>query len=227
MAEKETFNDLKKKISEAETELAQERGRVKALQKSVERYKELVELLPETVYEMDLAGNLTYVNPKAYERFGYTREDFERGLNAFSMIIPEDLDRVHENISKVISGKRSPNQYTALRKDGTTFSSQFYSSVIYDAGNPVGLRGFIIDITELKEVENTLRKERNALQKAISELKILKGLIPICSTCKKIRDDKGYWNQIENYIRDHSEAEFSHDICIDCARKLYPELISN
>jgi hypothetical protein len=62
------------------------------------------------------------------------------------------------------------------------------------------------------------------LKETISQVKTLKGLLPICSACKNIRDDKGYWNQIELYIKDHSEAEFSHGICPDCAKKLYPEL---
>jgi len=61
-------------------------------------------------------------------------------------------------------------------------------------------------------------------EKALLELKILSGLLPICASCKKIRDDKGYWNQIELYIRDRSEADFSHGICPDCAEKLYGHL---
>lgn len=61
------------------------------------------------------------------------------------------------------------------------------------------------------------------LRKALAKVKQLTGLLPICATCKKIRDDKGYWNQIEAYISDHSEADFSHGICPECARKLYPE----
>lgn len=61
------------------------------------------------------------------------------------------------------------------------------------------------------------------LKKAISEIKQLSGFLPICSHCKKIRDDKGYWNQIESYIRDHSNAEFSHGICPDCVKKYYPD----
>lgn len=61
-------------------------------------------------------------------------------------------------------------------------------------------------------------------RQGFSEVKTLRGLLPICSSCKKIRDDNGYWNQIERYIDDHSEAKFSHDICPDCARKLYPDL---
>ncbi len=62
------------------------------------------------------------------------------------------------------------------------------------------------------------------LQDALSEVKQLSGLLPICASCKKVRDDNGYWNQIELYIKDHSEAEFSHGICPDCAKKLYPDL---
>ena len=68
-----------------------------------------------------------------------------------------------------------------------------------------------------------LEKTLHDLQAAQSSLKILRGLIPICSSCKKIRDDQGFWNQIEAYIRDHSEAEFTHGICPECIKKLYPD----
>lgn len=72
-----------------------------------------------------------------------------------------------------------------------------------------------------------LRKEKELgaeLERAIETKKTLMGLLPICASCKKIRDDKGSWSQIEEYIRDHSEAEFSHGICDECAEKLYPDL---
>ncbi len=61
------------------------------------------------------------------------------------------------------------------------------------------------------------------LQKALSEVNQLRGILPICASCKKIRDDEGYWNQIESYISTHSEAQFSHGICPECVKKLYPE----
>jgi len=61
------------------------------------------------------------------------------------------------------------------------------------------------------------------LRKAFDEIKTLSGFLPICASCKKIRDDSGYWNEVEKYISDHSEAEFSHGLCPDCAEKLYPE----
>jgi hypothetical protein len=62
------------------------------------------------------------------------------------------------------------------------------------------------------------------LQDAVGKIKTLNGLLPICAHCKKIRDDKGYWKQIESYIIEHSEAEFSHGICPECAKELYPEI---
>lgn len=64
------------------------------------------------------------------------------------------------------------------------------------------------------------------LQKALATIKRLHGILPICASCKKIRDDNGYWTQVESYIREHSEAEFSHGICPECAKKLYPDYIN-
>jgi len=79
-------------------------------------------------------------------------------------------------------------------------------------------------VSHVLKVEKALLHERRELQKALSEIKNLSGLLPICASCKKIRDDKGYWNQLELYIRDHSEAEFSHSICPICAEELYGHL---
>ncbi len=78
------------------------------------------------------------------------------------------------------------------------------------------------------EARKAAEKERDQviakLQQALSEVKTLRGFLPICASCKKIRDDTGYWRQIESYIREHSEAEFTHGICPECMKKLYPDL---
>jgi PAS domain S-box-containing protein len=81
-----------------------------------------------------------------------------------------------------------------------------------------------LDITERKEAEKERERLIDELQAALAEVKALSGLLPICASCKSIRDDQGYWQQIEAYIGDHSEAEFSHSVCPKCARKLYPEI---
>ena len=80
---------------------------------------------------------------------------------------------------------------------------------------------------KIKQANKEKSKLIIELQDALEEVKTLSGLIPICSFCKKIRDDNGYWNQIESYIKEHSEAEFSHGICPECAKKQYPEYLIN
>jgi CheY-like chemotaxis protein len=76
---------------------------------------------------------------------------------------------------------------------------------------------------ELKRQRDILTQRNAELQKALVEIKTLSGLLPICASCKKIRDDQGYWTQLESYISEHSEAEFTHGCCPDCMKKLYPD----
>jgi PAS domain S-box-containing protein len=83
------------------------------------------------------------------------------------------------------------------------------------------------EIKQRKRVEVEREKLIDELKVALDEVKLLSGFLPICSSCKNIRDDKGYWNRIENYISKHSEAEFSHSICPECAKKLYPDFQIN
>lgn len=90
--------------------------------------------------------------------------------------------------------------------------------------NPAIVRLRVKNQLELKKHRDGLALRNAELQEALAKIKTLSGLLPICASCKKIRDDKGYWNRIETYISDHSEAEFSHSICPECTKKLYPEL---
>ncbi len=80
------------------------------------------------------------------------------------------------------------------------------------------------EVGERKRQEVAKEKLIVELRKALEQVKLLSGFLPICSSCKKIRDDRGYWSQIESYISNHSEAEFSHGICPDCSKRLYPDL---
>lgn len=93
-----------------------------------------------------------------------------------------------------------------------------------------GVAGFFIGLMKDRwvrlnnELEFRIQKRTEELHKALNEVKTLQGILPICSNCKKVRDDKGYWNQIEGYIQKHSDAQFSHGICPECTEKLYPNL---
>ena len=93
-----------------------------------------------------------------------------------------------------------------------------------------GIRKAHEELTAEVEERRKAQEEKDSLivelRRALSEVKTLSGMLPICSSCKKIRDDKGYWNRIESYIRSHSEVQFSHGICPDCAKKLYPDIVS-
>lgn len=138
-----------------------------ALRESEERFRELAELMPETIYEMDLTGNLTFVNRKAYDHFRYTQEDFENGLNGFDMIIPEDRDRAIQNVQRILNGESiGLNEYTALRKDGTTFPIMIHSAAIIREGELIGMRGFIIDLTNRKRAEEERIKLEAQFQQA-------------------------------------------------------------
>jgi hypothetical protein len=83
------------------------------------------------------------------------------------------------------------------------------------------------DISKRQQAEEEREKLIHELQEALAKIKKLSGMLPICASCKKIRDDKGYWNQIESYLLEHSEAEFSHSLCPDCMKKLYPDFADN
>jgi hypothetical protein len=109
----------------------------------------------------------------------------------------------------------------------------FFGGFISDMRRRLRLRNLEIEQANEKirtEVEERIAAQAEKdkliveLEQALGEVKKLSGLLPICASCKRIRDDKGYWNQLESYIRDHSDAEFTHSICPDCQAKLYPGL---
>ncbi len=102
----------------------------------------------------------------------------------------------------------------------STFYGVFAEMVRKERRQKAGLIDYIAALKQAEEERECLIRQ---LQDALANIKTLKGLLPICSSCKQIRDDKGYWNQIDTYIRDHTEAEFTHGICPACVKKLYPD----
>jgi len=141
-----------------------------ALMYSEEKFREMAELLPEVVYECDVQGNLNFVNRVAFKRFGYTQEDFDKGVNALQFIVADDRKRTKENIEKILRGtEKGPFEYIAQRKDDSEFPIIIYSSPIIRDGKPVGIRGIITDITEHKYVEEELIKHRKHLEELVKE----------------------------------------------------------
>lgn len=154
-----TFIINKKSIDRAISDTKERKYVENALEKSENSFREMTDLLPQTVFEADLSGRLTYVNKSGFEIFGYNKEDFQNGINIFSAIIQEDQKLAIENMKRLIEGETNKGYiYTAVKKDKTTFPIQTYTSIILENQKPVGFRGIIIDITERKNAEKALRE---------------------------------------------------------------------
>ena len=168
---------------EAQKELAERKRAQVALRESEERFRDLAELLPEIVFETELNGRITFVNKMGIEGTGYSDEDFKSGLSADQLLIAEDKERVGKNISKVLHGEKlGGSEYTALRKDGSTYPIAVYSSPIISEGKPIGMRGIIIDITERKWAEEELKRGFEKLQRA------LEGTVNVLVSAIEMRD---------------------------------------
>jgi PAS domain S-box-containing protein len=193
-----------------------------ALRESEERYRTLFEQANDAIFLGSEDDRIIDVNRRACELMGYTREELR------TMRVPDfQAQEVRGREGSVIEGGPRyggiPFESTNLHRDGTRIPVEVSTSRI--AGKEGGMVLAIVrDVRERKRAEQERERLISELQEALAKIKTLRGLIPICASCKKVRDDRGYWQQVEVYIRDHSEAEFSHGLCPDCARQLYPEL---
>ncbi len=173
----------------------------KALTESENKYRGLSDAAFEGIIISD-KGKILDVNRVMTNMSGYSTTEI-LGMRTVDLVAPENRDEV---TSKILSDYEKPYEANGLKKDGTIFPIEAHAKMFTYQGRPVRVTA-VRDLTEQKKREE--------------EIKILSGLVPICSSCKKIRDDKGYWNFLESYIEKHSEASFSHGMCPDCSEKLY------
>jgi PAS domain S-box-containing protein len=138
----------------------------RAVRESHERFRELAELMPAIVFEVDVDGNLTYANRRGMEEFGVTPEIMDKGLNVFDLVVPEDRERAMKNMRKVLEGGPDGNEYSVRKMDGTIIPVLSYTCPIMRDGKPVGLRGVEIDISELKEREEREKELQGKLARA-------------------------------------------------------------
>ena len=163
------------------------------------------------------------------------------GLEQFRKKHPDLV--VTDILMPVMDGLKMAKKIRTWNKDVPIIVTTAYSETTYmidaiDANvdqfvfKPIALKKLFSAIEKCAEIIQSRKaaqrhgEEREKLieelQGALAKVKLLSGLLPICASCKKIRDDKGYWNQLESYLQAHSEAEFSHGLCPECAEKLYP-----
>jgi PAS domain S-box-containing protein len=219
--------ELRKRIAELKTLEDERKQTEEALRKSEERYRTILENIQDGYLEVDLTGNFTFVNNAECRNLGYSSEELI-GMTYRRYTDETTAKKLYLTFNGVYRTGEPVKvlDVEVIRKDGTKAFNEISVSLIRDSEDkPTGFRGISRDVTERKRMQEEREKLIHELQDALANVKMLRGLLPICSYCKKIRDDKGYWNQIESYIRDHSDAEFTHGMCPECLKKHYPDLV--
>jgi len=220
--------DLQKKVSELETLVAEKDNVIKKLKESESILEMLLKNIPNQVFWKDrglvyLGCNQAFAditgmnNPP--EVTGKTDFDFHRDPAHAESYRAWDI-KIMEKDEAVLDIEEL--YHKADSSEGTVLTSKV--PLKNPDGQVFGILGICTDITERKKIEQKNEALINELKDAISEVKKLSGLLPICSNCKGIRDDKGYWNQLEKYLSEHTDAGFTHSICPECYKKLYPDL---
>ena len=217
--------DLNASNRRLEHEIAERRQAEEALRQERDYAQSLVETAQTIVLVLDTEGRIVRFNAYLEEITAYSLSEV-RGADWFATFLPErDRIRTREVFTRALSDIQTRgNVNPIVTKDGREREIEWYDKTLKTAdGTVVGLLCIGQDMTERVQAEKERERLIAELRDALTNIKILRGLLPICSSCKKIRDDQGYWHQIEAYIYDHTEADFSHGICPECALKLYPD----
>jgi PAS domain S-box-containing protein len=192
------------------------------LQKNQEELQIIMDSSPIMIFYKDRENKFIRVNKALAAAAGLPKEALE-GKTVYE-IYPSQAKNYWEDDKEVIlAGKPKIGIVEPIdTATGTRWLQTDKIPYRDKEGRIIGIIGFAVDITESKQAQEALEEEHRRLQQALDEVRTLRGIVPICMHCKKIRDDKGFWNQVEQYISDHSEARFSHGICPDCTKRLYP-----
>lgn len=195
------------------------------LKKERDRAQMYLDVAGAILLIIDASQTVRLINRRGAAVLGFS-EDEVVGKNWFDNFMPPEMrGGMKECFSRMISGGEGAYnclEGPVLARDGETRVVSWTHTLLRDdEGVACAVLASGIDITERKKREEENQRLIAELKEALSNIKILKGLLPICASCKKIRDDNGYWKKLEVYIQEHSEADFSHGICPDCARRFY------
>jgi len=180
----------------------------------------LISSLPGVMYLLGPDGSLKRWNRNMERVCGYTTEEMA-SLPPYAPIAERDRGMMMDKLKGVVEHGEGLVETSLQSRDGRE-TPYLLSGVRMEIDGTCYVVGTGMDMTrrlaDARHREELIAKLRDTL----ARVRTLSGMLPICSSCKKIRDDKGYWNQIESYIRAHSDANFSHSICPDCLVRLYP-----
>ncbi|MFC1477386.1 PAS domain-containing protein [candidate division KSB1 bacterium] len=201
----------------------------KALQESERKYQDLYDNAPDMFVSVEAAtAKIIACNTTLAEKTGYVKEEII-GRPIFDIYHPDCMDDVKRNFDTFVeTGEIHNSELQLRRKDGSKIDVMLnVSSVKDDRGKVLYSRSAWRDISERKEMEREREELVSKLQKALDEVRTLKEFIPMCSHCKKIRNDEGFWEQVESYITKETGSHFSHGICPECKDELYGDFLNN
>ncbi len=186
-------------------------------------YLTIVESLSSPVFFINRNGDVVYINMAASRLLNLSHVPGSFYYNRDHVKVELPL-WIKKHLHEFLGNSDVEYYFEEVNPEecGTHFMGRIVKMKDVSAKNS----GFVVilsDITGRIEAEIKIAQQMDSLKKAFDDIRRLRGILPICSSCKKIRNDSGYWEQVESYIVDHSEAEFSHGLCPDCVKKLYPE----
>jgi PAS domain S-box-containing protein len=201
------------------------RRNLEAAQAESERqFRQMADAAPVLIWVCDTEGQRSFFNRTWYAFTGRTSVQ-ELGHGWLEGVHPDDAFAVRASTARALADRVPLAREYRLRHAGTPWRWVLErANPRFDAsGHFAGFIGSCIDITDRKRIETEREELVDQLQHALTDVKTLRGLVPICAWCRKVRNDQGYWGVIEEFLRDHSEAEISHGVCPDCMEKHFPE----
>lgn len=218
MVQSNETKDLKKQIEALKDELT-------FFKNSTDRMSLALEAVKDGLWDYNIQKQEIYFSPRYYTMLGYEPYELPQCRETWvDLLHPEDRKKTVDYVDTCIKNNNNWSVEFRLRtKDGGYRWILGRGEVADRDHNGVALRrvGTHSDITESKQLELEREKLIEKLKTSLETVDTLSGMIPICSSCKKIRDDKGFWNQVETYIQSRSSASFTHSICPTCTEKLY------
>lgn len=193
-----------------------------ALSASEARYRRLVEKADEGIWTLDNTGVTDFVNPRGAELLGY-RVDEMIGRPPSDFVFGEDVTTTEQEVNKNQRGEHESKAFRMRHKSGGEVWVAAHTAPIRDdSGAIVGALSMFTDVTARRIIELERDAHLKRLEEALTEIRRLREILPICSYCKKVRDDRDYWQQLEEYITEQTGSQFSHGICPDCMNKHFP-----
>jgi len=210
---------LERRVFDLEKDQRMSREAGEILQEKAGPWRVLFEQSRDGIVIIDLLGNVFEANTRFADMLGYTHEEV-RTLHVWDWDALYTKSEIQNMLSTVdLIGVQFETRHR--RKDGAFIDVELSNSAVDYQGRKLILC-LCRDITERKRMERERDQVVKELEEALAENNTLKGILPICAHCKKIRNHNGDWEQVEEYVRDRSEAEFSHGICPECIKTLYP-----